>query len=91
MDAVLHAERLDGRNKRRHRRPIDDLPDGAVIARGEDAFALRGGALQRWTPAGYAAPEKRMRSGMVDVLTPPAILRVLAVGYRPKWHQSAER
>ena len=32
MDLVLHAERLDGRAKRLHRRNIDDLPDGACIA-----------------------------------------------------------
>src|SRR5262249_61931147 len=32
MDQVLHRERLDGRAKRRHRRAIDDLPDGAMVA-----------------------------------------------------------
>src|SRR6478672_1151716 len=30
MDERLHAERLDGRAKRLHRRPLDDLPDGAM-------------------------------------------------------------
>ena len=40
MDEVLHAERLDGRAKRLHRRRIDDLPDGAFIALEEGA--LRG-------------------------------------------------
>jgi hypothetical protein len=55
MDEVLHRERLDGRLKRRHRRAIDDLPDGGVIALDEGAFALRGASLLRWTPAGYAA------------------------------------
>src|SRR5436190_2485324 len=35
MDVVLQAERLDGRGKRRHRLPIEDLPDGtAIIAPG---------------------------------------------------------
>src|SRR5690348_17570727 len=32
MDAVLHRERLDGRARRTHRRRIDDLPDGAMVA-----------------------------------------------------------
>jgi hypothetical protein len=41
MDRVLHAERLDGRNKRLHRSRIDDLPDGALVALEEGAFALR--------------------------------------------------
>jgi hypothetical protein len=90
MDDVLHAERLDGRAKRRHRRKINDLPDGAIIALGEGAFALRGDALLQWTPSGYAARQRRPRGTMVDVLTPPAILAVLADGYRPRWHPSAD-
>src|SRR5215813_6105125 len=32
LDRVLHAQRLDGRVKRRHRLTIDGLPDGAVVA-----------------------------------------------------------
>ena len=86
MDDVLHRERLDGRAKRRHRRALDDLPDGAVVALEEGAFAVRGGALLQWTPTGYAARKRRPRGGTVDVLTPPAILAVLAAGYRPQWH-----
>jgi hypothetical protein len=89
MDEVLHRERLDGRLKRMHRRAIDDLPDGAVISREEGAFAVCGGSLLQWTPGDYAAPKRRPRGSMADVLTPPAILAVLAAGYRPRWHPSA--
>jgi hypothetical protein len=89
MDAVLHGERLDDRAKRRHRRPIGDLPDGAMIARGEGAFALRGGGLLRWTPAGYSGREARPRGITVDVLTPPTMLAALRHGYAPRWHASA--
>jgi hypothetical protein len=89
MDVVLHAERLDGRTKRRHRRRIDDLPDGAFVALENGAWALRGGALLRWTPSGYDTRKRRPRAIMVDVLTPPAILSVLAAGYLPQWHPSA--
>ena len=74
MDVVLHAERLDGRAKRLHRRKIDELPDGAFIALEEGAFAVRGNALLHWTPEGYDARKRRPRGTMVDVLTPPAIL-----------------
>ena len=42
MDDVLHRERLDGRAKRRHRRVIGDLPDGALVALEQGAFAVRG-------------------------------------------------
>jgi hypothetical protein len=89
MDRILHAERLDGRTKRVHRLAFDTLPDGAVIARGDAAFALRGDKLLRWTPAGYAQAMPRPPAGMADVLTPPSILAVLVAGYAPLWHKSA--
>jgi len=90
MDDVLHRERLDGRGKRWHRRAIDDLPDGAFIALGEGAFAVRGSSLLQWMPTGYAARKRRPYGAMVEVLTPPAILAVLVAGYRPRWHPSAD-
>jgi hypothetical protein len=89
MDDVLHSERLHGRDKRPHRRLIDSLPDGAFIALEEGAFAVRGDALLRWTPEGYAARKKRPGGVTVDVLTPPSILCVLSAGYEPHWHPSA--
>ena len=90
MDQVLHRERLQGRAKRRHRRSADGLPDGAFIAIDGAAFAIRGDTLLRWTPDGYRKRIPRPRGSMVDVLTPPAILKVLALGYQPRWHPSAQ-
>ena len=89
MDAVLHAERLDGKAKRLNRRAIDDLPDGAMIVRDGKAFAVRGTKLLRWTPSGYDDTQPRPASLNVDVLTPPSILTVLENGYAPLWHKSA--
>lgn len=90
MDEVLHAQRLNGRVKRLHRVPGDDLPDGAMIALDDGAWAIRGDALLRWTPHGYAAHRPHPRGIAVDVLTPPAMLTALAAGYQPRWHPSAE-
>ncbi len=89
MDDVLHAERLAGRDKRVHRMRIDSLPDGAVIAIEGTAWGVRGNSLLRWSPSGYDAHKRRPRGITADVLTPPAIVRVLAAGYRPQWHPSA--
>lgn len=89
MDLVLHAERLDGKEKRLHCRDIDELPDGAMIARDGEAFAVRGKHLLHWTARGYDAAQPRWRAIQVDVLTPPSMLKVLAGGYRPRWHASA--
>ena len=91
MDCVLHRQRLRGRAKRLHRLNIDALPDGAFIASGEGAFAVRGSSLLRWTPDGYDARRERPHGTEVDVLTPPAILAVLSAGYQPHWHPSADR
>ena len=89
MDKVLHAERLAGKTKRLHRSRIDMLPDGAMIVLDGEAFAVRGNQLLPWTPAGYGPPRLRPHGTEVEVLTPPAILAVLAAGYRPLWHPGA--
>ena len=89
MDAVLHGERLDRHAKRMHRRSFDELPDGAMVAMGGDAFAVRGERLLRWTPSGYAEARPRPRGGQVDMLTLPSVLAVLSRGYVPLWHPSA--
>ena len=89
MDVVLHAERLQGRDKRLHRRNIDQLPDGAFAAFDGAAFAIRGDKLLHWTSEGYRARKPRPRRIAADVLTPPTILEVLSAGYDPRWHPSA--
>jgi hypothetical protein len=90
MDVVLHAQRLDGREKRRHRASLDALPDGAMVVLENDApLAVRGEALLPWSFAGYGPPRPRPGGIEVDLLTPPAIVATLAAGYRPHWHPSA--
>jgi hypothetical protein len=90
MDRALHAERLVAKGKRAHTLTLDSLPDGAMIALGVEAFAVRGKRLLRWTPAGYKGSIPRPRRGEADVLTPPSILVVLKRGYAPRWHPSAK-
>ncbi|HEY0302639.1 MAG TPA: hypothetical protein VGC36_14935, partial [Rhizomicrobium sp.] len=70
MDDVLHGERLSAKAKRLHRRALDELPDGAMIALSGEAHAVRGRHLLRWTPDGYAAGRARPEGIDVDVLTP---------------------
>lgn len=90
MDLVLHAERLDGKAKRMHRRALDGLPDGAMVSLpGQGPFAVRGERLLPWTPQGYGKPAPRPRGIEADVLTPRTMVDVLAAGYAPRWHGSA--
>jgi hypothetical protein len=88
MDKRLHAERLDGRYQRRHAAPFTGLPDGTFVVVEGRACAVRGKALLHWTPAGYATWRPRPGNGMAELLTPPAIVAVLAAGYSPRWHPS---
>jgi hypothetical protein len=91
MDDVLHRERLSGKEKRLHRAAFDDLPDATYVALDGEAFAVHGRQLLRWTPRGYRDARPRQRHSVADVLTPPAIVRVLKAGYAPLWHRSADK
>ena len=84
IDAVLHGERLCGRQKRLHPLPgpVSTMPDGAMVAVADDSFVVVVGGLRRWTPTGYAAPG--ILSGSVMLLTPPSTVRALAAGYRAR-------
>lgn len=90
LDIRLHGERLDGSRGRRHPAATRALPDGAVIARGGEALALRGGRWLRWSHDGYrdAGP---VEAEACQGLTPPSTLAALRAGYRPMWHPTAER
>jgi hypothetical protein len=83
IDAQLHEERLAG--------PWRGEPaDGAFVLEGGQAWLVFGGAIRRWTPAGYA--EQRPRSGRAAVITPPSLVKVLRRGWKgavPFLHPSA--
>ena len=92
LDARLHAERLDGRARRRHAAPAAELPDGAFVLRDAgEPWLVRGTELLRWTPAGYAERAARP-AGDVVLLTPPTLVAVLRAGWDgavPLLHPSA--
>jgi hypothetical protein len=90
MDVALHRERLVGHHKRRHVFVLDDVPGGAMIAHSGRAYAVCGERLLPWSFEGYQASVPRPAGMMVEVLTPPSILKVLANGYQPMWHPSAQ-
>ena len=90
MDKVLQAERLNGLEKRRHQCNFSDLPDGAFVALDDEAWAVRGRSLLRWSSSGYTERKPKPGRGFAEVLTPPAMLAVLSAGYQPRWHPSAD-
>jgi hypothetical protein len=94
MDHVLHAERLAEPSQRPHLTETRHLPDGTFIVlkdAPDQAYAVRGDRLLRWTPAGYVEAWRDQRNAVCRVLTSPHVLAVLAGGYAPQWHPSADR
>jgi hypothetical protein len=90
MDALLHAERLDAKGgKRTHWASLASLPRGAMFRDGEAAYLIADARLLAWSPGGYS-PAGAARAREVEVLTPPAFVAVLAAGYRPRLHDSAQ-
>jgi hypothetical protein len=94
VDKRLHKERLASGGKRPAvaMDELADLPDGAVIATGGNAYALRHGKALRWSFAGYHPPVNlgQLEDKALVLLTPATTLNVLRHGFRPVWHPSAE-
>jgi hypothetical protein len=90
IDTLLQAERRDGPfSKRAHVAPIESLPDGTYIALNGRAWLVWRDTLLAWSPDGYVERGSRP-SGEAAVLTPEAIVGVIAAGYRLSVHPSAE-
>jgi hypothetical protein len=92
LDARLHAERVDGRERRLHAVRFAELPDGAFVLDAGRPWLVLGGELLAWSPGGYG--ERRPRpAGTAAVLTPPTTLSVLRAGWAgalvPLLHESA--
>jgi hypothetical protein len=90
MDLRLHADRLDGRQQRRHRRPWSDLPTGTYVLLddvGQPALVLDD-RLVPWSPAGHGDPVPRLTGGIATVLTPRTTVDLLTHGYTPALHPS---
>jgi len=82
MDAMLHSERLDGRVKRLHPLPvpISKLPEGAMVALGNESYLIAKGEAWRWSFAGYSRAVESLADARL--LTPPSIVNALRAGYR---------
>ena len=83
IDAQLHAERLEGRERRLHPGRLDQLPDGAFIVSDGEPRLVLGGELLRWSPSGYGERTPRPAGTEVVVVTPPSLVAVLRAGWEP--------
>ncbi len=89
MDVRLHAERIERKRKKTYREDLARLPDGAYVALDGQAWLVWDSNMFAWSDSGYVRRRPRGR-GEVDVLTPRAAVAILAAGYRPTIHPTAE-
>ena len=83
MDRVLaEGRRTNGRGR------VSELPDGAMFAVEDQAFAVRGGAALPWSFGGYGPAQALPSWSDVEVLTCEPIRWILVAGFRPRWHPS---
>lgn len=85
LDHRLHRERTGPRT----RALASGLPDGTMVAFDGGAWLVLGGGLRRWTHGGYADRRPCPRAP-VEVLTAPTLVGVLAAGWKPRLHASAQ-
>jgi hypothetical protein len=86
LDALLQPERPTRDGALLHRARVEDLPDGTMIDVDGAPALLTGGVARCWTVDGYADRSPGRPSGVVDVITPPSIVRTLVAGYEPRLH-----
>ena len=93
IDARLQGERLasGGRAEPIDRTTFRGLPDGAMVASGGRAFALRSGEALPWSFDGYGPPldDEAPGSRSLKLITPPTTVAILQAGYKPVWHGGA--
>jgi len=93
MDAVLHADRLEGRGAHQYKRTyweqLTSLPEGAFIRLDGSAWLLWGEQLLEWSAGGYRAKRSLLpATSRVEVLTPRSLVAVLRAGYQLEVHPS---
>ncbi|MBX3570252.1 MAG: hypothetical protein KF914_19480 [Rhizobiaceae bacterium] len=91
LDERLHGERLASGGSSVALVPADlaALPDGAIVATGEAAYAMRAGRHLPWRFEGYGVPVRTPAVADVPLrlLTPATSIAILRAGYAPCWSQ----
>lgn len=86
-DRIVHPQR----RSRQDDVAVNRLPDGAMIAVADVAYAVRGDSLLRWSFDGYLEAVPRRTVSCARPLTPELYLDILARGFQPGWHESAAK
>ena len=94
IDPVMKRDREERRGvQRRFSARAGGLPDGVMVQLPAEEGVARlkwRGQYLKWSPAGYGQPKTVEDKTTVTVLTPACTVKVLAAGYAPEVHGSAE-
>jgi hypothetical protein len=90
-DRILHEQRFASRTTVATQAcNIAALPDGAMVAIDGAPYAVRGKRLLRWSFEGYGDARLRRSVRSATLITPPLFVTILANGFAPRWHDSAQ-
>lgn len=90
VDSVLHAERTaSSKDELTYSSKIASLPTGTIFSAANQAYLVNGDRHHPWSFRGYGNPLRLPAESMVEVLTPPSIVRMYAGGLVPTLHPSS--
>ena len=94
IDPVMKRDRPERKGaQRRFTARAGGLPDGVMVQLPDEEGIARlkwQGQYLKWAPTGYSHPRSVEDKTTVTVLTPACTVKVLAAGYVPEVHASAE-
>lgn len=90
IDKRLHLERANrSREKVLFNAKFSEVPEGAFIALGDEAYLVWSGRLHKWSHHGYASAQQLSPNNqVVQVITPQTIVQMYQAGFKPLVHAS---
>lgn len=91
VDRQLHSERVArGIEKLTYAASLSSLPQGVIFEHERQAYLIHSNKLWRWSFDGYVGAPAIAGDTIVEVLTPRALVQLIAAGYRPQVHETAD-
>lgn len=91
IDNILHEQRLASNGSNASwQADLTELPVGTIIEHDGSFYAVHTHGLLPWSLDGYGKPVNDIKMDEVAVVTPQAIVAVLAAGFTPAFHDSAK-
>lgn len=90
IDNALHVERMARGQGDEWSRALCVLPAGVLVVWEGASHLWAGGTVRAWTPTGYGSSAPVVDdAAVVQLCTPPSIVKAIAAGYPVQMHPSA--